>query len=129
MGTLDRFATKTVTIAAGAATSDAVDIQGYRVVGALTTTAWTAADLGIMLDPTGLITPLDVFNSEAIGVKLDGFIEDKVFLFGNVDVSGSAGQSPPLVGVRAAVRSINAASEADVNQVAANIITLLLEHL
>ncbi len=128
-GYINKFSTKRCTIAAGAAVSDAVDIQGYKVVGAYTLETWTAADLAIQLDPTGALTPADVRSSEGTLIRIDGFVITDIFAFGSVDVSEAAGSPPPLIGVRAAVRSVNAASEANVNQVAANTVVLLLEHL
>lgn len=113
------YTQKPVTIANAAAVSDAVDLLGYRLVGARTASAWTAADLTPEVDPDGSGTFYRVSDKANALLRLDGVAVDTVALF-------DSDSDERIVGAKVRLRSVNVGSEADVNQGAARSLVLLL---
>lgn len=113
MTDLSRFSQVPVVMADNAALSGAAGISGHRIVGVLfPANTWVAADLTIVIDPDGLGTYYDL---EYFGtfVRIEeiasGAILARIFYLPDT-------YSAVIRGVSAKLRSVNIASEADVNQ-------------
>lgn len=118
-----RLIIKTATIAANAAVSDELDLQGLRVVGIRMPAAWDAAAIGISeaVDDSGANSFLPVYDDGGGGVQQDIRIPVQASISVRVlDVLLS-----PYRVIR--LRSVNLASGADVQQTAQRLVNLLCQ--
>lgn len=117
--TTDRYAQIPVIIADNEATSEAADITGYKVIGvAAPIMTWVAADLTVEVDfdGSGTYYPIEFPKNSGDETAVDFFrivgvatgAAVRSYLIGSI--------ANRLVGVSARIRSVNAGSEADVNQ-------------
>lgn len=112
-----------VTIANGAATSNAIEANGRRVAGIIGPAAWTAADISFeVYEPVLGLWRKVVDNAGAL-VKITG-----------VNTNASEFMIPPeiadrLVASRIRICSSNTASEADVTQGAERSLVVLMEDM
>lgn len=119
-----------VTIANGAAVSTAFDLSGWNIIGVITPSAWTAADISFEVEePDG--TYVKVVDNEGVLFKLTGIATaaSELHLMGGGARDGTAGlsQGPVITSHgNARVVSTNTASEADVNQGAARSLVVIL---
>lgn len=104
---------KPVIIADNAATSSAVDITGYRLIGvAIPAMTWVAADLTPEIDPDGSGTYYPVEANDGTFVR----IQDIAAGANAARMHTLPNTAEKLAGINARIRSVNVGSEADVNQ-------------
>ena len=114
-----------VTIANAAAVSDAFPIDGWNIVGIITPSTWTTADISFEVETTrGSGSYVKAVDNEGVLFKLTGIATTtaEYRLTGGGARDGTAGLSggPVITGSgRARIVSTNTASEANVNQGAA----------
>lgn len=116
-----------VTIASGAAVSDAIQLQaGECVLGVLTPSAWTAADIALQIALDGA-TFVDVLGSDATLLKLATVVGVAASEFHMATHSISAGVGDVPYGPQTVrLRSVNTGSAANVNQGATRSLTVLI---
>ena len=97
--------------------SEAVDINGYRVVGVAMPAAWTTADIAFQVDP-GDGTFRKVYDNEATLVKIDAPAASGIYLLANMETANQSGVDPCITGAKVKVHSIDASDETDEAQAA-----------
>lgn len=120
----------TATIASGAAVTGPLELKpGERILGILTPSAWTAADIYLQVSFDNS-TYTDVSDSAGAALKLGTSIATAAEEFrvtSNVVVAGATqGVRDVPFANHVRLRSVNTASEADVNQGAARTIRVMV---
>jgi len=132
MSGLGNWVYKPCTIANAGNLSGAVAIAGYRVVGVVSPSAWTAADIALQLRPDdNLSSYLKVMDQagEIIKFKTIQTAGARVHLLGSTESANVGGGIPYICGAYVKLHSIDTSDETDEAQGAERVLYVILEPL